>query len=719
MRILKWSLLILLILILIPIGGFASLIGGLWSYDFKLEKDSALIGLIKERTGYDVVITEPVRIKLSNEFTLLGENIIVRTKYNNSGQNLAEIGFLDLYGDVDFGVLWGERPDIVKLDAQRIVLNLERDAQGEFVLPKLAHILQQDAPSDILISSAFASQQLSLDDMPVEDLKITDMQIHVTEPDQDPLSVTIATMEVNKPLGNADGFLQVQGDYNYNPFSVDVDITRYGAVSGTVQFVGTDVTLSGQILGEIEIDSVINISNTLPLSRLLAQPLPEGPFNITAKTHVKNGLIKIALERLQSKRTLLSGVINLSPKGRALTADLQGREMNIADFIPVTKDAEETSNTAQASSAADDGRVIPDIALPEALMRKHLLPEYADIQVDIQLGSFHAGKVLLQDVRAKLILDDRGAEIDIDEASLGLGGKLAGQLGFKVGKQPKVISDLRLHTTPISTFQPFIPVVSRLDGVVNFELKGVASGTSLRALAENYSGDVKFSLYDGYIHLPEQASKLLATVAPAILDEGLLIVKCADFQSTLQDGVDPNFNGVLLSRAMLAFGGGSINLGQEQMNLLYQNELSVLGATMGMPLGVQGSFATPKFKPDLKSFLAGKMPSHVAMPKRANSVCHSEVAANIQGEYSAGPAMLKLDGLGNLQNLTAVKEKIQDTVQDGVSGLKEKAAQKLIEKSLGGDKASAAQKLIEKNLDADKVDKIEEVGKNLLGKLKF
>ena len=106
MRILKWSLLVLLVVILIPVAGFSALLGGLWSYDLKVEKGSFWLETIKERTGYDIVVSSPVYVKIGQEFSLLGENIHVRAVEGASTQNLAEIGSLDVYGDLSFGLLW-------------------------------------------------------------------------------------------------------------------------------------------------------------------------------------------------------------------------------------------------------------------------------------------------------------------------------------------------------------------------------------------------------------------------------------------------------------------------------------------------------------------------------------------------------------------------------------------------------------------------------------
>ncbi len=721
MRILKWSLLVLLVVILIPVAGFSALLGGLWSYDLKVEKGSFWLETIKERTGYDIVVSSPVYVKIGQEFSLLGENIHVRAVEGASTQNLAEIGSLDVYGDLSFGLLWGEQPTLSTLNGKDITLNLQRNANGKMILPRVAALLQKEAPTDFIISSALAEEKFSFEEIPVEDIDVKNVQINVVSPDEPALSIALAAMKAHKPIGNSDGFLRMEGAFNNTPIAADAAITTRGAISGGIQFAGIDVQLSGQALGKVDIDSTIQIADTVLLSRLLSQPLPEGPFQVKSETRYESGVIQIALERFQSKNSLLKGQINFNPQRRALTADLKGAKLDIADFQP-----KPTGGSAKAAMKTDDGKVIPDVDLPAILLKKHLLPEFADAEIDIEVGAFRADKVLLEDVKLKIIANDHGAEIDIDKATIGLGGQIAGQLGIKVGKEPKVVTDLRLESTPISTFQPFAPIISRLDGVLNLELKGSTSGTNLRALAAGYSGDVSFSLYDGYVHLPDSAAKLLATIAPTILEEGLLVVKCADFQSTLEDGVDQRFDGVLLSQAMLAYGGGTVNLGAEEVNLMYQNELSVLGATMGLPLGVKGAFAAPKFKPDLKALIAAKKSKDVPMPERQRSVCHNETASNIKGSYSAATSMLKLDGLGNLTDISAIKDtvkaKVQDKIQQGVSKIKAKAVEKVIEQSLdGGGVAAKAQELIGENLGggSSKTDSLKEAGKALLGGLKF
>ena len=717
MRILKWSLLVLLVVILIPVIGFSTMLGGLWNYDLKVEKGSFWLETIKENTGYDVVVSSPVYVKIGQEFSLLGKNIHIRGSKGSASKNLAEIGSLDVYGDLSFGLLWGEDPTLSSLTGEDITLNLQRDAHGEMILPKVAALLQKDVPTDFMISSALANEEaFNFEEIPVEDIDLKNVQINVTSPDEPALSIALATMNAHKPIGNSDGYLRMEGTFNNTPIAADVAITTRGAVFGGMAFAGIDVQLSGQALGKVEIDSTIQVANTVLLSRLLSQSLPEGPFQVKSKTYYENGVIKVALERFQSKNTLLSGALNLSPRGRALTADLKGPNLDVADFLP-----KPTGGSAKAVTLAkiDDGKVIPKIDLPDVLFKKRLLPEFADAEINVELGSFRADKVLLEDVKLKIVANDHGAEIDIDQATIGLGGQIAGQLGVKVGKKPKVVTDLRLESTPISTFQPFAPIISRLDGVLNLELKGSTSGANLRALAAGYSGDVNFSLYDGYVHLPDSAAKLLATIAPTILEEGLLIVKCADFQSTLKDGVDQHFDGVLLSQAMLAYGGGMVNLGAEEANLMYQNEFSVMGATMGLPLGVKGAFSAPKFKPDLKALISAKKSKDVPMPERQRSVCHNETASNIKGSYSAAAGLLKMDGLGKLTDIRAMKGKIKDKVQQGVSSLRAKAVEKVIESNLGGDKVAKVKEMIGGNLDSGKVESLEQAGKALLGGLKF
>ena len=419
--------------------------------------------------------------------------------------------------------------------------------------------------------------------------------------------------------------------------------------------------------------------------------MPLGPFDFQGQVTFSSGILKIDIAHFLAQDTKFSGHMVLNLPSRALIADIKGQQLSVADFLIADSATQTDGVSAEVSSvavAADDGRLIPDMALPMVLLQKHFLPEFADAEITIDLAMVKADPLLFKNVKAKIKADDLGAEIDVDNANWGLGGKISGQFSFKVGKQPEFISDFRVLTTPISTFQSIIPAINRLNGTVNAELKGVTSGQGLRALASNFTGKSSFSLYDGYVHLPDEAGAVLALIAPTILEEGLLILKCVELQSDFTKGVDDSFDGVVLSQALSAYGGGRIDLRQEQLGMRYLLELAVLGAPMGLPLGVEGSFVAPKFDPNFESLISGKVANPVPVPNGKRSACHDEVATKLSGKYEGMPSFFSLDALGNLK---------------GLEGL--------------GSGMGTIQEKLKENLSAGQTDQIEKAGKSLLGGL--
>lgn len=701
MRVVKWSLLVLLMVIVITLGGVVSLLTGLWSFNLQLNKESAWFDYVTRYTELSIETERTVFVTVGQNFSVdAGKTRILYPRNQNFvDAPLVEFGSLDVIGKLSLGVLFGGMPQVEEISLADMVVNLERGIDGRLKLPRVASmpLVPGTVPSAdfALISEAQAAEHFDIRTLPIDRLNVRRALVRIIESGETK-EIQIAALDFVKPKNKVDGLLRFDGAYQEMPILVDIAATRSLDVIGDITLFDMQLMLEGSIIpDDLSMDFNLTVNSTKELADFLRVDLPKGPFKSDFRVTFNRNIFQVEIAQFLTQNSDMQADLNISIKGRALIAKIRGNKLIVDDFIPVSAKTQQSQKRTKETPKSSDGRLVPDVPLPKVLRRDFFLPEFADLEVAVDFRRVSVGELELADVRGLLDLDHKGAEVKIENVTVGLGGIVAGDFRVKVGKKPEFFSDLRVKNLPISTLQIYVPAISQIDGTVNTHIKGEASGGNLREVVGSYTGSLVFSLNDGYLQVPPKAASLVKLISPSILEGGLLILQCVHLQSDWENGVDEKVEGLALSNALSFQMAGSVDLGQEQQNLNTFTDLTVLGRVLGLSTPITGSFLAPKADPDYKGFISGDVKNTLPTVNGLQSECHEKFTRlhrqsgdsyeGLPGTHALG-ALLEKGVLENgiQTNLGTIQEKIQKLKSGELEGVKDVVEQKL-QKALQGN----------------------------------
>ena len=300
-------------------------------------------------------------------------------------------------------------------------------------------------------------------------------------------------------------------------------------------------------------------------------------------------------------------------------------------------------------------------------------------EVSLQSDAIRVAGANLGQSRVLLRLDRGRAVFELSQMRA-YGGAITGQLvvngrnGLSVGGRLKT-SDLEM--------QPLLRDVAgyeRLIGSGNLDLKFLGLGNSTYAIAHSLSGDGSLSLGKGELKGLDLVGMLRNLDASYQGKGAKTIFDSINATFTIRDGVLANDDLAFKAPLATATGKGTVNIGERTLD--YRVTPVALSDAAGnggisVPVLITGSWAHPKFRPDLKGLLQGDLGAKGdALKKRVEdavgeAVTNSLGVAPQEGETPKAAIRREL-GVAPGEQISpedAIKRKLEDEAGKGLLNL--------------------------------------------------
>jgi uncharacterized protein involved in outer membrane biogenesis len=357
-------------------------------------------------------------------------------------------------------------------------------------------------------------------------------------------------------------------------------------VAGQGSFANTPATLSGTVGAPASLLSGGGAAKPIPLD-----------FNLQAagsSVSVKGQVLSGAGGRPSVQAEVKSDMID-ADQLRALVAKAPGGPAG-STGSPAAAPA--GSPAAPASPRpASTGRVIPDTPIPFGLLRP------ADADLALAIATLKAGGAQYRSIALHLVLHDGKLRLDPFSAELPE-GHLDGSLTVDAAQaEPPVAVKLRASSLALQPLLAAIGEPAYATGSLEIYADLRGAGTTPHAIASNLDGSLGLALVNGTVD-----NRLFGSTLGSVLREVSLLdlvgrggtsqVQCFASRLDASHGVG-TFRTLVLNSSLLTMdGGGSVNLGNETLDLRVQPQARVGGTGVVVPLKVTGTFHSPSAAPD-------------------------------------------------------------------------------------------------------------------------
>ncbi|HEY1935239.1 MAG TPA: AsmA family protein [Acetobacteraceae bacterium] len=594
-----------------------------------------VIAAVKQATGRDLMLNGPIGLKLSLQPTVEASNVALSNPPGFSGPTMATLQKLDL--QLAVLPLLHHSIQIDRLSLVKPDINLETNAKGqsnwEFAPPAATPpaatppaatppaAAAQPAPASP--STGGEPTQIGIAEVTIADGTLT------YRDDRTNTTTTIALQRLSSKAASSDASTQIAlvGAYNGTginlngtigplsrlqdpaskvPWPIDLTLTVGDAkltVKGTatqpVQGRGYALNLQGSVP---DLSALSPLAGTkLPALKSVAF---QGRLSDTDTTHVTlNGF------KLTTPDGDISGDASVAlSQPPALTAKLASDRIDTNGLMAAMGKPVQTSTGATAAPPpkhAATGPLFPTTKLPFDLLRA----ANADIALTVQ--DLHSGRSDYHALTVHAVV--RNGKLTVDPFSAVLPeGDLSATLSADASQStPPVALTLRAPGLDVA---PLLAAAG-LPGYATGKLEVLAdlhgAGMSPHAIAAGLDGTLGLSMQGGTIDV-ELLNKLLGTVLAKANLLGLLShggstdLRCFAVRAVAKQGVATIAPLVLDSGVLTMDGGGTVNLGNETLDMTLRPQGRVIGTGLVVPLRVTG----PMRSPDVAVNAAGAITSN-------------------------------------------------------------------------------------------------------------
>jgi AsmA protein len=244
-----------------------------------------------------------------------------------------------------------------------------------------------------------------------------------------------------------------------------------------------------------------------------------------------------------------------------------------------------------------NGTMIPDTPIPFGLLR------LADADAGLHIAQLKAGGALYRAIAAHLVLHNGKLQVDPLTADLPEGHVTAALSADAMPANPPVafrvqIPALALHPLLAAMGEPEV-----INGTVNVQADLHGAGGTPHAIASTLDGSFSVTMGKGTVD-----NRLLGSTLASVLREINLLdlvgrggssqIECFVASAAVDHGV-ATFRSLALASSLLTMdGGGSVNLGNETLDLRLRPQARVAGTGIVVPLRIAGPWRTPATTPD-------------------------------------------------------------------------------------------------------------------------
>lgn len=256
-----------------------------------------------------------------------------------------------------------------------------------------------------------------------------------------------------------------------------------------------------------------------------------------------------------------------------------------------------TAPVAPAPPALPTGsrKVIPDLPVP--------LDRLAALEADLRLrvGLLRAGRLDWRNGEAVLAL--HGGRLLADPLAIdGAGGRIALRVAAEGTASPPSL-DVSAHapSVDLAALLPALGLPGGVSGMLDAETALSARGRTLREMAAGLNGSLGLALADGRVDislLDAVAGDLRRLLLPNAPRNGSEAVRCLALRLQARDGVASAQAMLLETDIASVLGSGSVDLGQERLDLRLLPRARLGGIGLAIPVVVDGALAQPRLRAD-------------------------------------------------------------------------------------------------------------------------
>lgn len=491
------------------------------------------------------------------------------------------------------------------------------------------------------------------------------------------------------------GEVSLSARMNGQAITLDADIKQFGKLlNGAISHTDTKLLIGGNTIkfsgnariSPFAVDGNLNADLAdMPVLYTLMKidnpDLPKGmgrKISVTGKTtytakgtaHLRGGVIKL-------DDNIFSGGADLFPGDKRPLIKAQFS----ADTLDFSTLAASVDDTGQAVEVAPGWpKDIIDVS-PLAMM---------DADVALTAKSVDLGTVKLGPSSIKAKLDRSRVVFTLNQIKT-YGGNITGQFVINGRGGLSVGGDLTAKGLAMNPLLKDLADYDRLVAAADLHLKFLGVGNTMDKIMHSLSGSGSFNLGQGEI-LGLDLGGMLRNLDTSYRGSGQKTVfEKISASFVMKDGVLSNDDLVFTAPLAKALGAGQIGIGDQTLN--YRITPTALAKTDGsggisVPVIITGTWANPKFRPDLKALidqqLADEKAALEAKLKAEKEAAKARLAAK-KAELEAKLAAEKAEALRRTQEKLGLETQDGESVEDAAKRKLEEEAKRGLLKLLGGN----------------------------------
>ncbi|HEX4172037.1 MAG TPA: AsmA family protein, partial [Acetobacteraceae bacterium] len=243
------------------------------------------------------------------------------------------------------------------------------------------------------------------------------------------------------------------------------------------------------------------------------------------------------------------------------------------------------------------GTIIPDTPIPFGLLRQ------ADADAKLHIAQLKAGGALYHAIAGHIVLLGGKLQVDPLTADLPEGHVTASVTADATAANPPVAFRVQI---PALALQPLLAAIGEpavINGTPNVQADLHGAGATPHAIASTLDGSFSVTMGKGTVD-----NRLLGSTLGSVLREINLLdlvgrggsseIECFIANAAVSRGVATFRSLVFASSLVTMNGSGSVNLGNETLDLRVQPQARVAGTGIVVPLRITGPWRSPGTAPD-------------------------------------------------------------------------------------------------------------------------
>jgi AsmA protein len=319
------------------------------------------------------------------------------------------------------------------------------------------------------------------------------------------------------------------------------------------------------------------------------------------------------------------------------------------------KPAGQTGQAPQPpATTGADANALPDIALPLKALRS------ASADVQVSADTLIWKQATYTALQGHAVLANGVLTINPVTGQIP-GGSVMAAATLDSTKNPAAeAANLSAPALALSPFLKAFGLSDSAEGTVTAKLVATSHGNDLQAIAGGLDGQFGLAMVNGIVdgsvmdHLFGTVLHTVGLPASVVGAQGPVAVRCMAFRVDAQNGVGTIKTLTLDSSRLLVQGGGSVDFGNETLNMIVRPQLDFAGTEVGVPVRIGGSFSAPTTSVAPASAVQAAAQAAIGLPLNiaqetlgANTIFGK--AASMLGAGQPGdvcPAALSLGRLG-------------------------------------------------------------------------